>query len=264
MGSSKYAWSGPKEWRPPRPEKWLDSPLLSTETNKRVSLLFEKSGKGGSISAADATWLCETIKNLTYRAPDDYSFPEYLALINPFAGNAYALRFKERHPIECKSRFEGAARHTLLDHTTTNQLTDAVILIRPYIRLHRPMVDWSVISDFLSSEVLMTVDGERVLMTTVNDHLIFQDGSFSRKFPWKFVRRYPNQSFFTACLIDGENVADGANPQGIACPNATRIVVELSRSQPFSGVLALTTGLVAASYTTEGVPGERSNPRVIR
>jgi hypothetical protein len=247
----KKEWSGPKEWRPARPEKWLDSPLLSPDENKKVSLLFAESKReGGLITHAEIAWLCETIKKIGHCGPDDYQFPARLALVNPIMFRAYAARHQSTRLIEFSYPFRGPfLGATLLSHLTTCGPTDAVAVIRPYIRINSG--DPASILCLRKSTVVMEVDGDKVLRTPIDEHLILEDGSFPRKNRWKY-HPSPNHVVFFACPLDAANNAHTTLGEGIMCPNGSMISVRLLRDEQFDGEVILTTGLVAALYSAKG------------
>lgn len=249
----KWKWRGPKEWRPARPEQWLESPLLSKEENERVSLLFGLSKKyGANITPAEVDWLCQTIQKLAQVSPDDYSFPDHLALFNQITQQAYAMRYKETLLIEFSHHFRGPfLGATLLSHIISSRPPEAVTVIRPYVKIVPP-ADPAAVLGLRGSTICMEVDGEKVLRTPIDEHLIFGDGSFPRKNRWTF-RSSRNSCVYLACpLVGGQ--AYVAIPKGIMCANGTVITVKLFRSPQFEGEITLTTGLVAAMYGTADSP----------
>lgn len=253
MGSlNRRIWSGPKEWRPARPEAWLDSPLLSKEENERISsLLSESKREGGHISHAEIAWIFETIKKLSHCGPDDYSFPDRFALFNPITRLAFRMRHKETLLVESSATFNDFyGGNTILRHITSNNPPEAVMLIRPYIRIHGP-ADQASVQGLRGSTLSMYVDEEEVLRTPIDEHLILEDGSFPRKNRWK-VKTRPNSCAYLACPMQGEE-AHVAIPEGIACASASVITVSMFPGRQFFGAVTLVTGLVAARYTTQGV-----------
>lgn len=241
-------WSGPKEWRPKLPERWVDSPILSPEENRKIRALFF-AAKNETISSTEATWLYRMVDKLSHCGPDDYAFPGDLALYNTIANAAYAMRYLETCLIE-SYRFTTFLGAILLDHViSVSNPCEATMLIRPYVKVNSP-ADPALVLSLRRSEISMEVDGEKALRTPVDEHLIFEDGSFPRKNRWK-ARQLPNQSLFFAVPLDSECKAHVADPEGIFCPNGSRIIVSLIRNE-FAGEISLTTGLVAAKYTTKG------------
>jgi hypothetical protein len=245
--SNRRTWIGPKEWRPPRPELWMDSSLLSKEENKRISLLFAESQReGGLITKAEVAWVCETIKKLGHCGPDDYKFPARLAFFNPMILQAYAMRYAETLLIECSHHFQGPfTAANIFAHQTSSQPPEAIMLIRPYLKVTPPS-DPMAVRSLRASTILMKVDRETVLRTPVDEHLILEDGSFPRKNRWSW-RPSSGSILFRACPLVDEN-AHASIIEGISCPNGTMIHILLDTGVPFEGDITLTTGLVAARY----------------
>lgn len=229
----------------------MDSPLLSKEDNKRISLLRAESMKAGAIiTPADMAWICETIKKLAHCGPDDYLFPERLALFNPITQLAFAMRYGETLLLEQSFKFRGPfLGANLFHHQTSIQPPEAVMLIRPYIKIVPP-ADPAAVLSLRGSTLQMEVDGEKVLRTPIDEHLILEDGSFQRKNRWQFRPSHQGCLYRACPLVDGNAHVD--TTWGIGCQNGTVIAVSLFPDQPFQGEITLVTGLVAARYRADG------------
>lgn len=258
----KIRWKGPKEWRP---ERWPISPLLSDEENRRISFIFRESKKTNSaVNPADVAWLCQTIRKLAVCAPDDYTFPRYMAFVHQIRAESFAMQYKEslliEHTVNIGSPVQ---RIQLLDHWTSDRVCDSTVLIRPYIRIEAP-ADPDAVLLLRKSTLTMTVDHLQVLRTPIDEHLILSDRTFPRKNRWK-VRGLSN-ILFSANLISEKDHFTEPESEGISCPHGSRIEVDLFSDLLTNqfGMLTLTTGLVAARYTTKSDDGGIQRPRQIQ
>lgn len=255
---NKLKWTGPKEWRP---ELWDDSPFLSPEENEKIGLILRKSKRKGShITTADTAWLCSLVKRLATCAPDDYDFPAYMALVNPIAKNAFAMRYKESLLIEHSTTLDKPVIFgtQLLNVTTSCRPIEADFVVRPYIRI-KPSSDPEAILRLRQATISMNIDGEGVCRGPIDEHLIGPDGAPFRKNRWK-VRVL--DCLFPAAFLTATNEAEGVW-QGVFCPNGSQIQIDVAFGSGFDREITLTTGVVAARYTTGGLAEERARPRMI-
>ena len=245
--------------------------LITPDDEARVAQISE----AGAPTSEETSWLCALVQRLARLKPTEEDFPAYAALINSTSSSAFAMRFVGAFPLERETRLlEGhPAQLELFDHTTENAVCDALLCIRPYIRLVEPHDERML--DRLARHGLLRVslDGERVFDGSAEEHLIGFDGYGLRRKPFQFQA--------TGCLFSGADLeqplltsnlnipaeGEGApgTKRGVFLPNSSRITIH------FTGItlqrneqLLLSTGLVAGSYTTraDGVlaspPGRRS------
>ena len=224
---------------------------------------------GGNANPEETSWLCDLVQRLARLKPTEEDFPTYAALINCMTTNAFAMRFVDAFPLEQETRLiEGhAAQLELLDHTTENAVCDALLCVRPYIRLIEPH-DERMLNRLARHGLLrVSLDGELVFDGSVEEHLIGFDGYGLRRKPFQF--RAAGTLFSGADLepppptpnpiipTEGEG-APGAQ-RGVFLPNGSRIRIS------FTGVtllknehLLLSTGIVAGHYTTSASGGRTS------
>ncbi len=210
---------GPKEWRP---ERWTPSPLLSPEENKRLEFFFRATRrKDATVVKSEIDWLLNVLKQLSQCAPDEFDFPEYLALVNPVACNAFALRYKETLQVQHSASYQGnILGMQLMDWMLSEQVTDASALIRPWVRVDQ--ADPASVLLLRKGRIVMKVDGETAISGPIDEHLMPLDKQqpFRRK-PWT-TKRTP-ETLFVACRLTGDMQADQNSVVGIFCPNGSRI-----------------------------------------
>jgi hypothetical protein len=252
---SEIKWKGPKEWRP---ERWPGSPLLSAEENRRIGLIIGESRKASpAVTPEDVTWLCGIIRRTAYLSPDDYQFPKYLALVHQIKCEAYAIGYKETLQIQSTVTLKAPDfpmnSVRLMDHETSDQPHDATLIVRPYIRINSP-ADAAAILLLRKSVLKMRIDNISVLRTPVDPHLILPDGSFFGKNRWKVMGL--DHMLYLANQLGDDQKVDANAIEGIFCANGSLIQIDiLFDLAGFQGELTVTTGLVAARYTTKSHDG---------
>jgi len=242
---------GPKEWRP---FKWPEpgSSLLNEAENKRLYKLTRASKRGVPLPPEDCIWLCDLASRLAFLRPDDYDFPTYLAYVNQTSGQAYAMRFKDSVDLSVTLTLVPGklSDSTIFDHSTSNRDTDAVIVVRPYIRLHAPC-PVETIEVFRKRFLKFSVDHVVILNSPVEEHLIGPSGEIYRKGLWKLRYLSKDSFLFLACLLDKDQQVDVEEKVGVACPHGSRLQLDISGGLEVDKELTFTAGLVAARYTTK-------------
>lgn len=174
--------------------------------------------------------------------------PEYAALINPIACNAFAMRCEGRADIKQRQVVStGTASgstltpQTLLDVTTESQVCDAKMFITPFVELYNDVtLDYA--SQFVNSLLNFSIDGEPVIKdSAVNNHLLCP-----------------------ACLIARQPTDEVRILLGCACelgllgmcqmfflPNGTRILATLTNVPTGGGDLNVNAGVILVNYTTK-------------
>lgn len=212
---------------------------------RKLTLLSKK----GPLPSEDGAWLCALAKRLAFFRPDDFDFPLYMALVNTFAATAYAMIFVSTVQLSevVKLSPEVVRGLIIFYRTTSDQLTDATMVIRPYIRLHAPCSS-ETIERFRGASLRFSIDSELVIDGgALEEHLIGPGGETYRKNLWRF-RRSPKSSLFPAAYLDDQQRA--ADTAGIACPNLSRLEISV-HNLPTSVEMSFTVGLVAARYSTK-------------
>ncbi len=242
--------------------------LITPDDEARMTQISE----AGAANSEETSWLCDLVQRLARLKPTEEDFPAYAALINHMASNAFAMRFVDAFPLERETRLLKGhpAQLELLNHITENSVCDALLCIRPYIRLVEPHDERML--DRLARHGLLRVslDGELVFDGSAEEHLIGFDGYGLRRKPYQFQA--------TGCLFSGADLerpppttslvipvegegAPGAK-RGVFLPNGSRVTIH------FTGItlqrdesLLLSTGLVMGYYTTRAEGVRASPPR---
>lgn len=243
---------GPKEWRP---FKWPEpgSSLLSEAENERLYKLAKASKRGLQFPSEDCAWLCELARRLAFLRPDDYDFPEYLAYVNQIAEKAFAMRFVQTVDLTAVVKLSPGKYKdpTVLDHSTDDRASDALVVVRPFVRLHAPCSN-EVVEYFRGLSLKLNIDGTPVIHEPLEEHLIGPRGENYRKNLWRV--RWLEGHLYPVVLLDDEQKADGRRKVGIGCPHGTRLQLSISRL-PEDVEATFTAGFVAARYSTRSAGG---------
>jgi hypothetical protein len=236
---------GPKEWRPSR----FSGTHLSGEDKEKAERLLHLA-TSGPLHRYDALWLKRLIERLAVAAPDEYSFPRYLAFVDQKIPRAWATRYQETLHLERAIDTEGHSV-VIFTSTTYNAVCDATLVVRPYVRILRGFPE--DIARLRESVLRMTIDNELVLSSPIDEHLIGLGGLVYRRCRWTL--RSLTHSLFLACAMDEQQRADGNAMEGVFCPYGS--MIQLQVSPPFFGKLRIMAGVVAARYTTKSEKGEK-------
>jgi hypothetical protein len=241
--------NGPKDWMPKKP--FQASSLLSKEDAGRINDILRSVSKA---SETDIKWLCDIIEKLALLKPDEFDFPKYAALVNPIACNAFAMRYHRtevfRNTVALShSLFTDGA--DLLNLTTHSQVCDAILLIRPWIRLGA-QTGKEALEIVRKGLVTFTLDGEKLFeKTSIDEFLMDENGYGVRRKPCS-LGHIKTSCLFGGCGLDSEHQADASKDLGIMMVNGTRVVLTLHGQADAPGTpVSVTAGLVAATYTTK-------------
>jgi len=183
--------------------------------------------------------------------------PEYAALINPIACNAFAMRCEGRSDIEqtlvidtgLTADLPGLTA-VLLDVTTQSQVCDAKMFVMPFIKLLTP-VSTDYAGKFFLAKFTFSIDGEKVVNdSAVEKHLLCPACLIA-------VQPSPASTDVTAVrIILGEREDELLGQcQMFFLPNGTRIQATLTGIPTGAGNIRVNTGAVLANYTTKARQG---------
>lgn len=178
--------------------------------------------------------------------------PEYAALINPIACNAFAMRCEGRADIKQTVTVDtgltpGGTPITLnsLDFTTSSQVCDAKMFVLPYVELVTP-VSPDYLGQFHTARLTFSIDGEKVINdSAIQNHLLC---------PACLVAAQPTD--LGVLLIAGvseDELLGGC--QMFFLPNGTRLQAQITGIPTGGGVLRINTGAILANYTTKARQG---------
>ncbi len=184
--------------------------LITPDGEAKVAQISE----AGTANSEETSWLCDLIQRLARLKPTEEDFPEYAALINSTTGYAFALKFTNTVPLERETHIhEGHPTQLgLFDHTTENAVCDALLCVRPYIRLVRPHDERMLDRLARQGRIRVDIDGERVINNgSVEEHLVDFDGYGLRRKPFQFQA--------TAELLPGANLEPTPPTPGLIAPS---------------------------------------------
>jgi hypothetical protein len=235
----------PKDWSPARP------PVLLTKKD-RLHLAYILSGE--VVDKKDVEWLCKKVDMLARLGPEEFEFPSYAALVNPIACTAFAMRFSRGRHWRRETTLEAGPLDgtvTLMDMTTQSPVCDADMVVRPFVRLASTTKP-EMVDEIRREKLEMEVDGETVISGSLDDHLVRPDGWSVRRIPYMIHR--VGACLFTAVALDEQSQASAEQQYGLMAPNGTKINIRLVGCEnSLSERVRLTTGVVAAAYTTKAL-----------
>ncbi len=245
VGPTQPFRKSPKDWTPPKKPR-----LLTREDRLRIARILD--GKEGDTE--DVEWLVRKVDMLSRLGPEDFDFPNYVGLVNQIACTAFAMRYGRGCHFRKETLLDAGrmpATVPLLDITTSNPVCDAILVVRPFVRVASDTPP-RMVDELRREQMRMTIDGDEVVMGSIDDHLVGPDGWGIRKIPFSF--KPPGQTLFLGVHLDDQQQARADHMIGIMVPNGSVISVDLVLCDGIlSEPILLTTGLVAATYTTKAL-----------
>lgn len=183
--------------------------------------------------------------------------PEYAALINPIACNAFAMRCEGPNNLEQTlvvstgtTPDEDPVDAVTLDATTISQVCDAKLFVMPFIKLMTP-VSPDYAGKFFLAKFTFSIDGENVINDSAVEHSLLC--------PACQIAVQPSP---TGTDVDDVRIFVGStqdellgNCQMFFLPNGTRLIANLNDIPTGAGDIRLNTGAVLANYTTKARQG---------
>ena len=177
--------------------------------------------------------------------------PEYAALINPIACNAFAMRCEGRNDLEqtlvvdTGLTLDGTPINAVvLDATTQSQVCDAKLFVCPFIKLLTP-VSPDYAGRFFLARFTFSIDGEQVVKdSAVEMHLVCP----ACQIAVQPSPDSPDASLVRLLLGQSEDEVLGCC-QMFFLPNGTRMVATLSGIPTGAGPIRINPGAILANYT---------------
>lgn len=177
--------------------------------------------------------------------------PEYAALINPIACNAFAMRCEGRSDVKQSITVDTGSTTggtpldvNTLDITTSSAVCDAKMFVLPFVELVTPVTP-DYLGQFQTAHFNFNIDGEKVINdSAIQLHLMCP-----------------------ACLVAGQTTTSVLLIAGVtedellgSCqmfflPNGTRLQANITDIPTGGGVLRINTGAILANYTTKARQG---------
>jgi hypothetical protein len=183
--------------------------------------------------------------------------PEYAALINPIACNAFAMRCEGRNDREQTlvietgaTEGEDAVDATVFDYTTSSQVCDAKLFVMPFIKLLTP-VSPDYAGQFFLSSFTFDIDGEKVVNeSSVEKHLLCPACQIA-------VLPSPDSADVADVrVLLGEREDELLGQcQMFFLPNGTHMAATLEDIPTGAGDIRVNAGAVMANYTTKARQG---------
>lgn len=208
----------------------------------------------GLIGPKDIELLKDAAAKLVRSTPQEFQFPVCAALIDRMACQAIPLRFAGRLFPEKETELANVSTQSLLLFTPPAGLTDAVLVIRPWIRPHAT-TPTGLVDILCAWSIEIFVDREKVLPEhPVEEFLVGPDGFGCREQAFALPR--------ARGLLEVGAIEDLGSPLGVPDPEGLRPGWFLTRDQTLEvrlrqharelyGPVLVRTGLVAALYTTK-------------
>jgi hypothetical protein len=178
--------------------------------------------------------------------------PEYAALINPIACNAFAMRCEGRADIKQSVTVDTGVTAGLtpinvntLDFVTQSAVCDAKMFVLPYVELVTPVTP-DYLGQFHTARFTFNIDGEKVIQdSAIQNHLLC---------PACLVAAQPtNLGVLLIAGVTEDELLGGC--QMFFLPNGTRLQANIVGVPTGAGVLRINTGAILANYTTKARQG---------
>lgn len=183
--------------------------------------------------------------------------PEYSALINPIACNAYAMRYDGRKDtvqtlvIDTGEKYDGCPLTTVIvcDYITQSMVCDALLYMTPFVRLMTP-VKPDYAAQFMMTHLAVEIDGERVIKDEqVERYLIIPPF----RLPEVVEGKHAGNDILVLAGKEEEDLLGGCRLHFL--PNGTRIQIRLTGIPTGSGKIRITSGALLGNYTTKPKQG---------
>lgn len=238
--------NGPKDWAPARPIR--NTTLLTPAEHRKLSEIERSNSK-----TKTEEWLLGLVRRISDLKPEEYLFPQYAALVNLMSDSAYAMRYARRESFLKETQILTTTHPydiDLLDWTTSSRVCDAILLIRPFVRLS-PGTPAAVRAQVGKWRSTLTIDGEDLEKGMLLDDILVQEnGDGVRKNPFSFSKNVAG--LFPGCGLSERQEADRDDQYGVMLPNGSRVNLVISFERPEQEI-RITAGVVAASYTTKAL-----------
>lgn len=259
--------------------------MLTDDILKKLAEIRHRSSHGNPqdpADPADRAFLLDLIDLLSREKPDDFNFPPYAALVNDDRKCGYAMRLDRRVQREQVFQLSGNGSAALLPQDGFRQevsceVTDAEMLVRPYVRLIEPRED-RIIERLSSGTLSLLVDDYVVLdRFPIRDFLAALDGYGVRRRPFSLTGFLSlTGPLFRACglvppttgpgtsgpghevamaatfpIVSNEWNADGGREYGLMLPRQSVIGIKLGSLGQIQEPCTLALGVVSALYSTK-------------
>jgi hypothetical protein len=248
----------------------IDSIIEHLEANssdeRKVAEIRSLAREGKAIARKDLLWLTAhaTAKAKRRATPEEHDFPKYAAVIDRNACQAIPMRFDGLAPLANSAVIglcnNGGERNiTLFDTTVLPGPTEAILVVRPWVRPYLPDVQDSRWDSLRQFTLWLTVDGEELIREDpLEGFLVGPDGYGWRERAFTFEGR-PTRSTLLAGLCDEPNGISLPDPkiltdQGIFLARGSCISFGLASAFGEPRIISeirVRAGLVAARYTTK-------------
>jgi hypothetical protein len=238
--------------------KKLRKQALGGNAIKREDLLWALGEAAKVAGPKDIQWLSEAAKRVVRSTPQEFQFPQYMALIDRMACQAIPMRFDKVVPLEQDLAFQPGVEIITIGFKTPCGLTDAVFVARPWIR-PEPATPRGVLDEFRSWRLSMSLDSNEVLPERpIEEFLVDPDGFGYRERAFELP---PLPS--TVLKAGGFEPSPGQSKPFISSPDQVvpvpglfgvgdqEIRLMLLKGKPLSCEIRIRAGLVAALYTTK-------------
>lgn len=177
--------------------------------------------------------------------------PEYAALINPIACNAFAMRCEGRADIKQTVTIntgvtDGQATQDVevMNYTTSSAVCDAKMFVLPYAELVTPVTP-DYLGQFHTALFTFNIDGEKVIDdSAIQNHLLC---------PACLVAGQTTSTVLLIAGVSEDELLGGC--QMFFLPNGTNLVANITGIPSGAGTIRINTGAILANYTTKARQG---------
>lgn len=235
---------------------------LASTGSQAASLTLIDQIRSVNLEAAWKDLLKDAAAKLARATPQEHDFPPYVGLIDQKACQAIPLRFRGKHSPASeyaltRPDYKGIPIR-LLEYTPASGPTEAVLVIRPWIR-PQASIPPGLLDILRMSRVTILLDGKVIVPSyPIDDFLVGTDGFGYRAkaFEWPPLDRsilrsgsYNSPPVETG-LLSGNAANTISFSSGIFITRENTLDILLHPMKEFYGPVGLTIGLVCGLYTT--------------
>lgn len=226
----------------------------------RICAIEELLGAGKAVPEDDVIWLCRRLRGFAIPRPDEFDFPEFCGLIGRDKKRSVSVRQLRR--LRVVNEILAGEAHDLvaLDYTADVPPTDALAVVRPWVKAYVPEDDMRL-EGLRRFQLKCRVDGKVVADAPLGEFLMASGGIGLQTTQPKVIVSQDLELVLAAILDETYTTVRPSEAFGVALLNGQRLTVTLeSADRRLIRTVDMLAGITVAQYTSRSaVNGHTTN-----